>query len=258
MMMNKKIFIYIFLFVVIIAFGSITYQKIINFVETKNKLENQITTYKNSITEYENKLAKRAINIKKLQDENEILKGQIDINADTTNINITFDPDSLSFVEIINKDSTSLETPAIINEPIDEVSSNDNEFIKFPYTKENKRVKIIGKFYFKINNYKESFQEMKIINKPLVFNYAFLKNDKNIIEMKIWANNESINIKKFNIDAEMNKLYFNKIHNNKKDVYKWYDRFLIGVGVGYNFKGEILPYIGINYGISFREIKENF
>lgn len=51
-------------------------------------------------------------------------------------------------------------------------------------------------------------------------------------------------------------IYNEFIENILSNDYKWYHRLNTSIGIGYNYKGEILPYIGIGYGINIKEISE--
>jgi len=53
-------------------------------------------------------------------------------------------------------------------------------------------------------------------------------------------------------------IYDNIININKGEYYSWYDRFNISLILGYNWRGEFIPSIGVGYGINIKEIINDF
>ena len=62
---------------------------------------------------------------------------------------------------------------------------------------------------------------------------------------------------KGNIYSEVYDGIYDKIINKyRRENYKWYDRFGVGIMIGYNAYGKIIPSIGIGYNINLKEILE--
>jgi len=213
------------------------------------------------------------IYVKKLKDElyqqrynNQVLKQ----NDSTNNVHIGLKQDIIDSLNGIIKLNESIvitkqDTIYIENSSIDTVFTTFNDDSSKTYSF------IDSLHYSRFKLHVNAFLKIKENNKKSWFEYQYISFPDTIVVNTIFNEKSNllisqafVNGKEYKSQQNMYEKFYKSIYsefidrkliNNK---YEWYDRINFNIGLGYNYKAEILPVVTIGYGINIKEIKTLF
>ena len=88
---------------------------------------------------------------------------------------------------------------------------------------------------------------------------TFLNNKDKLLYSKALVNGKEYQSENNMYEKMYKGIYAEFIDSNINNIkFEWYDRIGLSVGIGYNWKGDKLPYLGLGYNYNFYEFKNLF